>query len=106
MSGRVLAVGLLGVLGHHGRFHLPVRGPVLLGEFGAFRDQYGDITPAARAMRDLQVQTCDAGLSGWLFWTYDTIETADQRRPVHAGHLPRRDQRSTRPQCAPRPCHA
>jgi hypothetical protein len=58
-----------------------VRGPVVLGEFGAFRDQYrNDIVAAAYAMRDLQVQTCAKAMSGWWFWTYDTDETADQRR--------------------------
>jgi hypothetical protein len=58
-----------------------VRGPVVLGEYGAFRHAYGeDVTRAAYAMRDLQVATCRLGLAGWLFWTWDTTETADQRR--------------------------
>jgi hypothetical protein len=58
-----------------------VRGPVVLGEYGAFRNFYGnDITRAAYAMRDLQVDTCQRGMVGWLFWTWDTTETADQRR--------------------------
>lgn len=58
-----------------------VRGPVILGEYGAFKAFYAtDITRAAYAMRDLQIATCRAGIIGWLFWTWDTTETADQRR--------------------------
>jgi hypothetical protein len=57
-----------------------VRGPVILGEFGAFKHWYPGIIPAAYAMRDFQVASCSRGLAGWLFWTWDTTETADQRR--------------------------
>jgi hypothetical protein len=57
-----------------------VRGPVIIGEYGAFKHWYPSIITAAYAMRDLQVATCSRGLAGWLFWTWDTTETADQRR--------------------------
>jgi len=58
-----------------------IRGPVIVGEYGAFRWMYGDdIIAAAYGMRDLQVATCRKGMSGWLFWTFDTHETAEQQR--------------------------
>lgn len=57
-----------------------VTGPVIVGEFGAFRDAYEGIEQAAYGMRDLQVDTCLRGFDGWLFWTYDTEESADQQR--------------------------
>jgi hypothetical protein len=55
--------------------------PVIVGEFGALRSQYGgDIARAASAMRDLMAAGCERGLYGWLFWTWDTQETADQQQ--------------------------
>jgi hypothetical protein len=64
-----------------------IRGPVLVGEFGAYKAQYrDDIIAAAYAMRDLQVDTCRKGIDGWLFWTFDTRETADQQRLYTLAH--------------------
>lgn len=58
-----------------------VTGPVIVGEYGAFREAFGnDVVRAAYGMRDLQVDTCRRGFDGWLFWTYDTEESADQQR--------------------------
>lgn len=58
-----------------------VTGPVIVGEYGAFRDAFAnDVVQAAYGMRDLQVDTCLRGFDGWLFWTYDTEESADQQR--------------------------
>jgi len=50
--------------------------PLLLGEFGANRQKFGqNITQAALAMRDFQVLTCRSyGFAGWLLWTWDTTE--------------------------------
>ncbi len=54
---------------------------VMLGEFGAFKSQYNNnITAAAYGMRDLQIESCAFDITGWLFWTYDTDETRNQRR--------------------------
>lgn len=51
------------------------RKPRVLGEFGAFKSQYVDVTSAAYALRDLQVATCQTyNFSGWLTWTWDTAE--------------------------------
>lgn len=46
--------------------------PYVLGEFGALKETFPDVTKAAYAMRDLQVASCGLGAQGWLFWTYDT----------------------------------
>ncbi|MGN9846941.1 cellulase family glycosylhydrolase [Nonomuraea sp. H19] len=60
-----------------------IRGPVIVGEFGAFKWMYNDLASAAYGMRDLQQKTCELGMRGWLFWTFDTHETEDQRRLFH-----------------------
>jgi hypothetical protein len=58
-----------------------IRGPVLVGEFGAVKWMYDDdVVTAAYAMRKLQVDTCQRGMDGWLFWSFDTNETAEQKR--------------------------
>lgn len=58
-----------------------VRGVVVVGEFGAAKAFYhNDIIAAAYGMRDMQVATCRQGMSGWLFWTYNTGDTEVQRR--------------------------
>jgi hypothetical protein len=57
------------------------RGVVILGEFGALRQAFGDdVNAAAQAMRSLQVDTCARGVSGWLFWTWDTDDDPTQRQ--------------------------
>jgi hypothetical protein len=58
-----------------------VRGIVVMGEFGTYKHHYDDnITAAAYAARDHQVNSCASGFDGWLFWTWDTTDTADQWR--------------------------
>lgn len=64
-----------------------IRGPVIVGEYGAFKSMYdSDIISAAYGMRDLQVATCKKGMAGWLFWTFDTAETAEQQRIFNLAH--------------------
>jgi hypothetical protein len=48
--------------------------PYVVGEFGAIKAKYADITRAAYDMRDKQVQSCSVGqgAKGWLFRTYDS----------------------------------
>ena len=54
-----------------------VRGPVIVGEFGASKAHYNnDIIAAAYGMRDMQVDTCLRGMSGWLYWTWNAADTA------------------------------
>jgi hypothetical protein len=58
-----------------------VRGPVVMGEFGAYRPAWNDdIIRAAYGMRDLQVASCGHGFAGWIYWTWDTEEDATQRQ--------------------------
>ena len=47
--------------------------PRVFGEFGAFKDIYPTLEGAVRAMRDLQVESCQLlGFGGWLLWTWDS----------------------------------
>lgn len=57
-----------------------VRATVLIGEFGATKAHFdNDIRAAAYGMRDMQVESCARGFSGWLFWTFDTTENVHQQ---------------------------
>jgi hypothetical protein len=58
-----------------------VDGPVIMGEFGAYRPAWSsNIGHAAGGMRELQVQSCAQGFSGWIYWTWDTDEDPVQRK--------------------------
>ncbi|MGW6282282.1 hypothetical protein [Kribbella sp. NPDC055071] len=58
-----------------------IKGPVVVGEYGAYKPDYdNDVIKAAYGMRDVQRATCAKGMTGWLFWTYDTTEEAVQRQ--------------------------
>ncbi len=48
--------------------------PVVMGEYGAFRDAYWSTAVAAQALQDWQVASCALGLDGWLLWTWDAEE--------------------------------
>ena len=48
--------------------------PIILGEFGAFKFAYPSVDDAARALVELQVESCGYGFDGWLLWTWDTDE--------------------------------
>lgn len=53
-----------------------VRGTVVVGEFGADKAHYkSDLNAAAAAMREMQVDTCQRGMSGWLYWTSNPADT-------------------------------
>jgi hypothetical protein len=45
--------------------------PVVLGEFGAFRNVYPEPNVAAQALISWQAASCPLGFDGWLFWTWD-----------------------------------
>lgn len=47
--------------------------PVVLGEFGAFREAYPDPVDAAAVMIDYQARACSAGLDGYLYWTWSGL---------------------------------
>ncbi|MCA9986958.1 MAG: discoidin domain-containing protein, partial [Anaerolineales bacterium] len=44
--------------------------PIILGEYGAFRHVYGELSTAARAVGQWQADACGAGFAGLLYWTY------------------------------------
>jgi len=50
------------------------RKPILMGEFGAFRDYYWSAAFAAQELQNWQVESCRQGFDGWLLWTWDTDE--------------------------------
>ena len=52
-----------------------IYGPLIMGEYGAYKFAYPDYTSAAYAMRDAQIESCNSfNFKGWMFWTYDTTE--------------------------------
>jgi hypothetical protein len=44
--------------------------PIILGEYGAFRDIYSAKLAAARAITSWQADSCIIGFDGWLYWAY------------------------------------
>jgi len=44
--------------------------PIILGEYGAFRNTFPDLLPAAREITAWQAESCRLGFDGWLYWTY------------------------------------
>jgi hypothetical protein len=46
--------------------------PLVMGEFGAFKSAYPDLTQAAIAMGAHRAAAADAGVVGALFWTWNT----------------------------------
>ena len=44
--------------------------PILMGEYGAFRNLYSEIDSAARALTQWVAESCKYGFDGWLYWTY------------------------------------
>jgi hypothetical protein len=52
--------------------------PLVMGEFGAFKSVWPNLTNAAYALRDWQIASCNQyGFDGWLLWTWDTSEQAE-----------------------------
>jgi hypothetical protein len=68
--------------------------PIILGEFGAFKDAYRTPDEAAAAMARWQAESCALGFAGWLLWfwgaaTDDEVITADvHQRAVAAAVSP------------------
>ncbi len=48
--------------------------PIIMGEFGAFKSQFGTARTGARALQDWQVESCQYGFDGWLIWHWDTVD--------------------------------
>lgn len=51
--------------------------PVVMGEFGGEISRFPNITNAALTFRDWQVESCQYGFDGWIFWTWDLNEQPD-----------------------------
>lgn len=45
--------------------------PLMIGEFGAFRESYPDVQTAAMVLQAWQVASCEFGIDGWQMWTWD-----------------------------------
>jgi hypothetical protein len=48
--------------------------PILVGEFGAYKNDFKDIQSAIAVARSFISQVCRQSLAGWLYWTWDTNE--------------------------------
>ena len=44
--------------------------PIVMGEYGAFRNIYADVKSAARIVTQWAAESCQYGFDGWLYWTY------------------------------------
>ena len=66
-------VGAFGMEGFYAK-------PIVLGEYGAFRNIYADLIPAARSITEWQAESCLYGFDGWLYWAYyPAADTIDDR---------------------------
>jgi hypothetical protein len=52
-----------GMIGH-------TRTPIVMGEVGAFRERYGTVQAAGRAVTEWVADSCALGFDGWLHWTH------------------------------------
>lgn len=66
----------LDVRGHAVNFGMEgmERTPMVMGEFGAFRQNYSSPARGALALQQWQADSCAFGFDGWLLWHWDTAE--------------------------------
>jgi hypothetical protein len=66
----------LDVRGHAVNFGMEgmERTPMVMGEFGGFRQNYSSPARAALALQQWQADSCALGFDGWLLWHWDTAE--------------------------------
>jgi hypothetical protein len=50
--------------------------PIIMAEYGAFKNALLAISDAAAALKNWQIGGCGYGLKGWLLWTWDTPQAA------------------------------
>jgi len=48
--------------------------PVILGEFGAFRQAYAEVEIGAQISAAWMEAACQAGFDGWLYWVYGRVD--------------------------------
>jgi hypothetical protein len=46
--------------------------PIIIGEYDGFQDVFPTTAQAADALKAWQVASCNAGVTGWMLWTWDT----------------------------------
>jgi hypothetical protein len=46
--------------------------PVVLDEFGAYKDQYPNVSDASSVLENWQIRSCQYDLKGWVLWSWDT----------------------------------
>jgi hypothetical protein len=51
--------------------------PIIMGEFGGEISRFSSIQAAAEAFKGWQVDSCNYGFDGWIFWTWDLTEQPD-----------------------------
>lgn len=51
--------------------------PVIMGEFGGEVSRFASLDAAAQRFVDWQVESCQYGFDGWIFWTWDLTEQPD-----------------------------
>ena len=51
---------------------IPKSKPIIMGEFGCNSKWYPNATVCSPHVRQLQISSCAAGFTSWLFWTYDS----------------------------------
>jgi endo-1,4-beta-mannosidase len=54
--------------------------PIVMGEFGGEISRFSSIFSAAQTFVDWQVESCQYGIDGWIFWTWDLNERPDAGR--------------------------
>ncbi len=51
--------------------------PIIMGEFGGEVSHFASVDSAAQRLVDWQVESCNYGYDGWIFWTWDLDEQPD-----------------------------
>ncbi|RPJ77541.1 MAG: hypothetical protein EHM20_06010 [Alphaproteobacteria bacterium] len=51
--------------------------PIIMGEFGGEISRFASIQAAAEVFKKWQVDSCNYGFDGWIFWTWDLTEQPD-----------------------------
>jgi len=75
--------------------------PILMGEFGAFKEAYWSASWVAQDLQDWQVASCSHGFDGWLLWTWDSSEQPELWNALDAEEL---INQALSPQNRPDPC--
>jgi hypothetical protein len=61
------------------------RQPIIMAEYGAFKNAVSAISDAATALKNWQIGGCGYKLRGWLLWTWDTPQAATDLWNATAG---------------------